>query len=146
MIVTIDMNVLLDFFTRRPSFYRDARRIMYYVKIRKVTGIFPAHGVTTVYYLLRKLQGRAKAEAAVDFILRRFKVGQFDVATCRAARRSQVDDFEDAAVEQTAVFSNSQFIVTRDEGDFIHSTVPAISPADFVRRFGPPLPGLQTLP
>jgi predicted nucleic acid-binding protein len=135
VIVTIDLNVLLDFFTKRPPFYQDARRIMYYAKTRKITGVIPAHGITTIYYFLRKEQGRAKAEAAVDFILRRCTMGQFDVATCRAARRSFLDDFEDASVEQTAVFSNSQFIVTRDEGDFMHSAVPAISPANFVQRF-----------
>jgi predicted nucleic acid-binding protein len=146
VIVTLDLNVLLDFFTKRPPFYRDARRIMFYVKTRKVIGVVPAHGLTTIYYFLRKKQGREKAEAAVDFILRRCQLGQFDMATCRAARGSLLDDFEDAAVEQTAVFSKSQFIVTRDEADFLHSAVPAISPAEFIRRFVGASPGPQTPP
>jgi hypothetical protein len=146
VILTFDLNVLVDLLTRRAPFYRASRRVLFAVKRKAVAGIFPAHGVTTVYYLVRRISGRARANLAVDFILRHFIIGRFDAITCAEARRSALDDFEDAAVEQTAVRSQSSFIITRDVTDFAHSIVPAISPTEFLRRFAPPLPTPQTPP
>jgi predicted nucleic acid-binding protein len=41
---------------------------------------------------------------------------------------------EDAVVAATAARENADFIVTRNAGDFTKSPVPAISPADFLKR------------
>jgi predicted nucleic acid-binding protein len=55
-------------------------------------------------------------------------------ADLQEAIKLNFTDFEDAVVAATAARENADFIVTRNAGDFTKSPVPAISPADFLKR------------
>ena len=44
-------------------------------------------------------------------------------------------DFEDAVIAATAARENADYIITRNTGDFIKSSVPAISPTDFLKKY-----------
>jgi hypothetical protein len=105
---------------------------------RGLTGVFPAHGFTTLYYLVRKHASRPDAEAAMDDVLKHFEVGNLDTAGWSRARSLPMPDFEDAVVAVVAWESGSAFIITRNTGDFTHSPVPAITPDDFLSQFAPP--------
>lgn len=102
-----------------------------------VNGVFPAHGLTTLYYLVRKHASKSDAEEAMDRVLRHFKIGNLDASGWDEARRLPFADFEDAAVAVVAKASGSTFIVTRNVDDFAGSPVPAITLADFLSRLTP---------
>lgn len=99
--------------------------------------MFPAHGITTLYYLARKHATRPDAEAAMDKVLDHFQVGNLDSSGWRRARSLPMTDFEDAVVATVAETSGSTLIVTRNTADFNHSPVPAISPLEFLSGFFP---------
>ena len=135
MRITADINVLLDVFQKRQPHYAASAQVLSLVASGGIAGVFPAHGLTTLYYLVRKHDSRVGAEAAMDRVMRHFEIGNLNAEGWRDARQLAMDDFEDAVVATVARTSGSDFIVTRNVDDFANSPVPAITPADFLSRF-----------
>lgn len=135
MTVTVDINVLLDVFQQREPHYAASAQVVALVTSGRLTGVCPAHGLTTLYYLVRRHGSKPDAELAMDRVLAAFTIGSLDREAWRQARMLPLPDFEDAAVAMVAKASSSSFIVTRNVGDFVESSVPAISPADFLSQF-----------
>lgn len=133
----MDINVLLDVFQKREPHYPASARVLAMVQQGEVTGVFPAHGFTTLYYLVRKHASRPDAEAAMDDVLKHFEVGNLEAAGWARARSIPMPDFEDAVVAVVAEETASEFIITRNTGDFAHSPVPAITPVEFLSQFAP---------
>lgn len=134
MTITVDINVLLDVFQKREPHYPASAAVVGMVTARKVAGVFPAHGLTTLYYLARKHASKPDAEAAMDRVLAAFQLGNLDRKAWQEARGLPMADFEDAAVAMVAKTSASSLIITRNTQDFANSPVPAISPADFLSQ------------
>jgi predicted nucleic acid-binding protein len=133
--VTLDLNVLLDVFQKREPHYAASAQVVARVTTKKITGIFPAHGLTTLYYLARRHASKPEAEKAIDRVLQSFRLGNLDPADWEKARRLPIEDFEDAAVAMVAQTTASEFIVTRNVEDFEGSPVLAVSPDDLMSRF-----------
>jgi predicted nucleic acid-binding protein len=133
----VDINVLLDVFQKREPHYAASARILALVQQGEVVGVFPAHGFTTLYYLVRKYASRPDAETAMDEVLKYFEVGNLDVDGWARARSLPMPDFEDAVVAVVAEETASSFIITRNTNDFTHSPVPAITPVEFLSQFAP---------
>jgi predicted nucleic acid-binding protein len=134
VIVTVDINVLLDVFQKREPHYAASAQVVSMVADGTLVGVFPAHGLTTLYYLVRKHASKPNAETAMDRVLSHFQIGNLDTVGWREARMLPFADFEDAAVATVAASSASDFIITRNVGDFAASRVPAISPTDFLSQ------------
>ena len=147
MIATFDLNVVVDDFANRASFASDSQAALGLVEKRVITGVFAAHAITTLYYILRKAVGFRKAELAVEYVLDNFEIWGAEKEDWRSALEWRFEDFEDAAIAKVAELSESHFIVTRDQGDFVKSSVPTITPAELVRLFASSNPaGPQTPP
>jgi predicted nucleic acid-binding protein len=96
--VTVDINVLLDVFERRQPHFVESARVLSMVAAGSLTGVLPAHGLTTLYYLVRKHASKTDAKSAMDRVLNHFEIGNLDVAGWGKARQLPMDDFEDAVV------------------------------------------------
>ena len=131
----MDINVLLDVFQKREPHHVASAQVVSMVAAGTLDGVCPAHGLTTLYYLVRKHGSRPDAEAAMDRVLGHFQIGNLDAAGWQEARRLSLPDFEDAAVAAVAKATESAFIITRNVGDFARSPVPAIMPTDFLSQF-----------
>ncbi|TDU64127.1 putative nucleic acid-binding protein [Prosthecobacter fusiformis] len=134
MTVVVDINVLLDVFQRREPYYAASAAVLNQIMNGRMVGICPAHGLTTLFYLARRHGTQVDAEAVIDRVLEYFEVVSLDKSEWERARSLPMDDFEDAAIAVTAEKSGALFIVTRNEGDFVSSPVPAVSPASFLSR------------
>ena len=137
MTVTVDINVLLDVFQKREPHYAASAQVVDMVTKGVLVGVCPAHGLTTLYYLVRKHASKPDAEAAMDRVLRHFQVGNLEAAGWQEAKRLRFGDFEDAVVATVAKATASDFIITRNVDDFTESLVSAITPADFLSQDGP---------
>ncbi len=131
MTVTVDINVFLDVFQKRQPHYAASAQVLSMVASKAVTGVCPSHGLTTLYYLVRKHASKPDAEAAMSQVLAHFQIGNLDAAGWQRARQIECDDFEDSAVAAVAAASSSAFIITRNTNDFVRSSIPAIAPVDF---------------
>jgi len=133
--VTVDINVFSDVIQHRQPHYAASANVVSMVESRGLSGICPAHALTTLYHLIRKLATKQDAEAALDRILDHFEMSNLDTAGWREARSLPFGDFEDAVVAVVARKTASAFIITRDIADFAGSPVPAITPGDFLGQF-----------
>jgi hypothetical protein len=70
--VTLDINVLLDVFQQREPHYAASAQMVSMVTSGTLMGVCPAHGLTTLYYLVRKHASKPNAENAMDSVLRHF--------------------------------------------------------------------------
>jgi predicted nucleic acid-binding protein len=139
--ITVDINVLLDVFQKREPHHDASAQVLGLVVSGEIRGVFPAHGLTTLYYLVRKHGSRPDAETAMDEVLLHFQIGNLDTVGWQRARQLGLEDFEDAGVATIAAQSGSAFIVTRNVDDFRGSPVPAITPTDLLSQLSsPPMP------
>lgn len=131
----IDTNVLFDAIAAREPFRGDAERIFLMAAENLCEGLITATSLTDIYYMTRKFLSVGEAHEALDNLMEIFAVAAVDGADCRAALISATQDFEDALMRVCAKRDRADCIVTRDaELLRTQTSIPAVSPADFVRR------------
>ncbi len=127
--ILFDINVALDAALARPPHSEAATKIWAAVDARRITGLLPAHGVTTLYYLLARAKGAAAARRAIAHLLTVFGVAAVNHAILQRALALGWPAFEDAVCAAAAQASGCDFIVTRDPSGFPESPVPCVDPA-----------------
>src|ERR1041384_799871 len=98
MRVTLDLNVVLDVVQNRQPHYQNSADVLSRARLGAVEAVLPSHAITTLYYLIAKAAGSARADQTVDWLLTHFDVGVADKAIFRRARQISFADFEDAVV------------------------------------------------
>jgi predicted nucleic acid-binding protein len=131
--VLLDTNVVLDWVLNRPEAVqaqalwqaRDAKTLLAY---------FSASAVTDVFYIAENQQGRAKATAGIDQVLKALRIVPVDLSVLLRARSLPSGDFEDNVVMACAEAEHLDFIITRNIKDFNTSPVMAIEPFDISKH------------
>jgi predicted nucleic acid-binding protein len=118
----LDLNIVLDVVLDRAE-SASAARLWAALERGKGRGYIPAHGVTTIFYLVSRAQGPAFARRATDGILRTFAVAAVDEKVLKRALSLGWPDFEDAVCASAAEFCRCDAIVTRDPKGFVESPV-----------------------
>lgn len=134
MKVTVDLNVLLDVAQNRLPHYHASEEVVHRVRRGEFAAVLPGHALTTLHYILENYSGTALANQTLDGLLADFAIHPVDKANFQRARQLPLSDFEDAVVAVTAEVTRSDFIVTRNVADFVGSSVPAITPIDFLEH------------
>jgi len=93
------------------------------------------HRLATAYYLLKRGRTEQQALAEVAKILAWARVAAVVDADARQARSLGFGDFEDALQAVAATACQDDWIITRNTVDFGCSTVPVMTPTDFIQRF-----------
>ncbi len=125
----IDLNVILDVILERVPGVEAASALWAMIEGGRGKGLIPAHGLTTVFYLLEKARNAAFARNGVERLISVFGVAPIDEAVVRRALVLGWADFEDAVCAAAAEASQCQAIVTRDPDGFPDSPVPVVDPA-----------------
>lgn len=128
----MDLNLLADLFQERDPYWKESSSVLEAILSSQVEGLVPSHGITTLYYSIRKVVNRNTAEEAVDWMLDRFGVLAADEETFRNARKLSMNDFEDAVVAVQAEKAGCDFIITRNVTDYRNAPVKAITPREFL--------------
>jgi predicted nucleic acid-binding protein len=124
----LDLNIVLDVVLDRAE-AASAGRLWAALERGKGRGVVPAHGVTTIFYLVSRAHDPGFARRATDGILRTFAVAPVDEKVLRRALSLGWTDFEDAACASAAEMCGCDAIVTRDTKGFVDSPVRIIDPA-----------------
>ena len=72
------------------------------------------------------------ANVVIDLLCQICDVAAVDAAVVQQALVSSFTDFEDALQYFSALDSNADVIVTRNESDFEHSEIPVYNPSQFL--------------
>lgn len=125
----LDLNVFLDVILDRRPGGDVAAALWATIERGHGQGMVPAHGVTTIFYLLERARGAAFARDGVERLIRVFNVAPVDDQVVRRALVFGWSDFEDAVCAAVAEASGCDALVTRDPDGYPSAPLPVIDPA-----------------
>lgn len=137
MKVLVDTNVLLDILEEREEFLPESSAVIQLALEGKIDCIFSAGAVTDVYYIVNRfLRNPVRAREAITILSSLVRICDTSAKDIAAALILNISDFEDAVSAAAALREKAEYIVTRNLRDFQNSPVPALSPAEFLQKYG----------
>jgi len=130
--VLVDTNVVLDVLLDRRPFAEAATQVFALIEESSIEGFLCATTVTTVDYLLGQALPPKEARAALQRLLDLFEIATVNRPVLEQALRSDISDFEDAVIEQSARLVAADAIATRNLTDFEKSSVTAFDPPELL--------------
>ncbi len=134
MKVFLDTNILLDYLLKRQPFYDKAKKI-FDMCLFKIDGCVTPHSLVDVFYMLSE-RTDASPEYCKETILKLhnvlFVVSETDGSVKKAASNNSFDDFEDSMQNESAIIAGVDYIITRNKKDFERSSIPVVSPEEFL--------------
>lgn len=127
----LDTNVVIDLLDKRDPFYRAAVSIFSLAYEGKVLLYVSPMTYATASYLLRK-QGRDKMRLLLRNFRQLSKVTVADERVVDDALASDFGDYEDALQYYSALRENVEAIITRNTKDFADSSLPVLTPDEFL--------------
>ena len=131
----IDTCVIVDILQKRDPFYAAAMEILLAVSNKKCTGILTAKSITDIYYILRRsIHDEQEVRKLVRVLFTLFEVVDTFSIDCELALSSTIKDYEDAIMVETGSRVGAECIVTRNLKDYKLSTLPVLSPDQFLEE------------
>jgi len=134
MKITLDLNVLLDVAQNRLPHYHTSEEVLHRARAGEYEAVLPGHAITALHYILERWSGSHLANQTIDGLPADFVIHSSDKTNFQRARRLPLRDFEDSVVASVAEATGSDYIVTRNVPDFAGSTVPAMTPTEFLEE------------
>lgn len=135
MKILIDTNVILDIVQKREPFFTDSYQALRMAVEMNMECFISASAATDIFYLLRKsFPSSEKAKETLEQLSQLVTFADVQGMDIHTALSHSMQDFEDAVVDAVANRNNARYILTRNIKDFSGSTVPAITPTDFLKN------------
>ena len=128
MRVLVDSDVLLDVALARTPFASDSAAVLRWAEAGGDAAV-AWHSLSNCAYLLK-----GGGRPFIERLLRLVEVAPVGTADARCALRLPMPDLEDAFQAAAALAWNADVVVTRNLGDYRHSPVAAVAPAEFLQR------------
>lgn len=139
MRVLFDTNVIVDVLQKREPHFENSYRVfqMAAKEDSDITGLVAASILTDIYYVIRpSLGSKAAAREAIRQLTELLMVCDTQAVDAAEALDLPMEDFEDAIVAAVGKREKADVIVTRNTKDFAQSPVPAITPDEFLMKYG----------
>ena len=134
MRVLIDTCVIIDVLQSRVPFAETAQKIFIYSANKQFEGYITAKSVTDIYYLTHRLtHSAAETRKILSKLFTLFYLLDTTSLDCRKAISSEISDYEDAIMVETALRSEMDCIVTRNVKDYTKSSVKVYEPYTFLK-------------
>lgn len=135
MRILIDTCIMIDALQNREPFHKHAQEIFLLAANRKMDAFITAKSVTDIYYLMHRVTHSDKdTRDVLSRLFRLFELADTAGTDCRYALSSEVSDYEDAVMIETAVRTQMDGIVTRNTKDYSKSAVPVLTPEELIRK------------
>ena len=136
MKVFLDTNIIIDILEHREPFFQDSYRIIQLGLQGNLDALISAGAVTDVYYIINKsIRDANKAREKIMGLTALISICDTTALDINAALSLDICDFEDSVVAAMAKRVRADYILTRNEDDFINSPVAILNPAQFLRLF-----------
>ena len=137
MRILFDTNVIIDVVQKREPHFESSYKVFQIAVKGDVESMVPASILTDIYYVIRpSLKSKAAAREAIRQLTSLLEVCDTKGMDAIDALDLPMVDYEDAVVASIAAREKVDFIITRNTKDYVESPVPAISPDDYLTRFG----------
>ena len=117
----------------RDPFCKSATLLLAEAERKKVEGFVCSTTVTTIHYLVEKANGRKVALFQIGNLLKIFQISQVDKSCLESALSSNIKDFEDAVLNESAYRERVDGIVTRNIKDFSDSKLTIYNPDELLK-------------
>ena len=135
MRILIDTNIILDIVQKQEPFFADSYQALRKAIETNVECLISASAATDIFYMLRRaFQSSQKAKERIEQLSQIFAFADVQGADIQTALMRSMPDFEDAVVDAVAERSGASYILTRNIKDFAGSSVPAVTPAEFLKK------------
>jgi predicted nucleic acid-binding protein len=135
MNVLIDTNIMLDVILEREPFVGPATDLLALIEAGRVEGYIAATTITNIFYIVRKLEGRAVALHAITRMLQGLNLCAVSFQVIQYALALNLPDFEDGVQLACAVLENLDAVVTRNGNDFQGANFTVLHAASLVAQF-----------
>ena len=126
--IVIDINIFMDFLFRREG-NEKAAEIFRICSEGTIKGFVCAHEITTLYYFLNKTtKNKRKIKKSISGIIKYFEIIETGREILTRALASEINDFEDAVIETSAIIVKADYILTRNIKDFKKSMIKPVTP------------------
>ena len=130
----IDTCVIIDVLQNREPFADDAKKIFLAVANEQFDGYVSAKSITDIYYLTHRLtHSDEQTRQILKTLLGLFGILDTTALDCRKALSSDISDYEDAVMCETAERCEIDCIVTRNEKDYAKAKVSVYTPDKFIK-------------
>lgn len=130
--IFLDTNIILDFLGEREGFYEASAKIMTLADKKKIQVYTSPSSISNVFYVLTRYEN---SKIALEKI-RKFKLlcsmSVMDDEVVEKAINSDFKDFEDAMQYFSALASNCNIIITRNEKDFKNAMIPVMNAESYL--------------
>ena len=131
----IDTCVVIDALQAREPFAEDAQQIFLAVANKRVMGFLTAKSAADIYYIThRYTHNDQNTRKVLSTLFSLFELLDTAGMDCRKAISSEIADYEDAIMTETALRCGMDCIVTRNLRDYGKSPVPVYAPSTFLAR------------
>lgn len=127
----LDTNVVIDVIAAREPFVADSRAIFNLCETGKAEGTVSALTLCTVSYVLRKFVSPGTMRTKLSELRNILSPIDLSVSLLDKAI-SSISDFEDAVQFYTAVYSEVDYIITRNVKHFPQDNIPVLTPTEFL--------------
>jgi predicted nucleic acid-binding protein len=129
MRVLIDTCVIIDALQSRAPFAEAAQKIFLYSANKQFDGYITAKASTDIYYLTHRLtHSDVETRKILSKLYTLFHLLDTTSLDCRKAISSEISDYEDAIMVETAIRSEMDCIVTRNVKDYTKASVTVYEP------------------
>jgi len=136
MNILLDTNVVMDIVEKREPFYENSTAVLKLIYAMNADCYFSASSAKDVFYLVKKhTKDSNLAKKAIVSISKFAIFCDTTKQDIQDAILSNIVDFEDAILVASAMRDKLDIIITRNVSDFANSTVPAIMPTDFLKKY-----------
>lgn len=133
MKVLLDTCIIIDFLQSRDPFADTAKEIMYAAASESFKGYITAKSAADIYYLTRKCtHSESESRSKLSKLLTVVEMLDSKAEDVLNAIHSDIADFEDAIMTETAIRSEIDCIVTRNVKDYEKSPITVYLPHDFI--------------
>ena len=130
--IFLDTNIILDFLGEREGFYEASAKIMTLADKKQIQVYTSPSSISNVFYVLTRYEN---SKIALEKI-RKFKLlcsmSVMDDEVVEKAINSDFKDFEDAMQYFSALASNCNIIITRNEKDFKNAMIPVMNAESYL--------------
>jgi len=132
MKILYDTNIILDILLFRTPFVYNSIKLVSAVENSIVYGYLCATTITTIQYLISKELGKSKSNKEIKKLLTIFDIAIVNKIVLERAIVSGITDFEDAVINESAISSGVDGIVTRNIKDYKKSKLSIYEPHELV--------------
>lgn len=133
MKAVMDTCIIIDALQNRQPFCEDAQKIFLLCANDEFEGFLTAKAITDIYYLThRQLHNDKATREIIVKLCKLFSIVDTSSLDIINALSSEVSDFEDAVMIESAVRYGVDCIVTRNVKDYSKSSIPVFASEEFI--------------